>query len=114
MFWLTVQMGDAAMTIAKTITMSAAVMMIASMAFAAEVTNSGKITKVDKASGTVTIEHGLAPGNTVGSAAPGKTFVYDYKVPDAAALSSLQVGDKVHFTAQESGQIWTATKIQKQ
>jgi hypothetical protein len=29
-------------------------------------------------------------------------------------LSSLQVGDKVHFTAQESGQIWTATKIQKQ
>jgi Cu/Ag efflux protein CusF len=102
------------MTITKTIAISAAAIMIASMALAAEVTNSGKITKVDKAGGTVTIEHGVAPGNTVGTADPGKLFVYDYKVPDAASLNSLQVGDKVEFTATVTDQSSTVTKIQKQ
>jgi Cu/Ag efflux protein CusF len=99
------------MTIAKTIVISAAAMMIGSLAFAAEVKIDGKITKVDKANGTVTIEHG-PPAGTVGSAA--RTFVYDYKVPNAATLNTLQEGDKVQVNAEQTGQIWTATKIQKQ
>jgi len=92
---------------------AAAATMISSWALAAQVTNDGQVVKVDQAKGTVTIEHG--PQGTTGSAAPKRTFVYEYKVPNAAVLNTLKVGDKVHFTAEDTGgQIWTATTIQKQ
>ena len=100
------------MKIAKIAMISAAVMMISSLATAVELTNDGKIVSIDKTTGTAKIEHG-PPVGTTGSAA-NRTFTYDYKAKSASMLDGLQAGDKVRFTTEGEGQNWTMTKVQKQ
>ena len=101
------------MKIVRTLIVAAAALSISSLAWAVKLTADGEIMKVDKSAGTVTIQHG-PPKEDAG--APNRTFTYDYKIPDAATLSSLQVGDKVSFVADDNGtngQTWTVSSIQK-
>jgi Cu/Ag efflux protein CusF len=100
----------------KTLTLSATtVMMMSSLALAAQVTQDGNIDKMDKGTSMVTITHG--PPKEQPNSPAGKTYTYDYKIPDSATFNSLKVGDKVHFVADDmgtSGKDWTVTKIEKQ
>ena len=100
------------MKIAKIAMISAAAMMIGSLASAVELTNDGKILTIDKTKLTMKIEHG-PPLGTTGSA-PNRTFTYDYKAKDASLLDGLQAGDKVRFTTEGQNADWTVVKIQKQ
>jgi Cu/Ag efflux protein CusF len=99
----------------KTLTLSAATMMISSLALAAQVTQDGQIDKMDKGTSMVTITHG-PPKEAVNPPA-NKTYTYDYKITDSATFNSLKVGDKVRFVADDmgtKGKDWTVTKIEKQ
>ena len=67
----------------------------------------GEITKVDGATGKITLKQG-----------PIKKFDMDamtmgYSVADTAALKGLKVGDKVTFDADETGGKYVVTKIEK-
>jgi Cu/Ag efflux protein CusF len=100
------------MTIAKTILAgAAAIAIISSGALAQQNQTTGKIIKIDKASGNITLEH--KQGGTVGAAAE-KDLVDTYKMGEGLPLGTLKVGDPVVFTEARIGEVWTVTKIQKQ
>ena len=65
------------------------------------------VKKVDKAGGKVTLSHG--PLKNLGM--PPMTMAF--KVKDGKTLASLKEGDKIHFVAEQSGNDYLATKIQK-
>jgi Cu/Ag efflux protein CusF len=98
------------MKIAKIILASAtAIVIISSGAFAQQALT-GSITKVDEASGKITIQQtqsGTVGANTSGAAE-------DFKVQDGLLFNALQAGDKVVFTATEIGGVKTITKLEKQ
>ena len=65
----------------------------------------GKVTKVDKAGGAVTIAHGpVASMNW-----PSMTMTF--KVKDKAMLDKVKNGDQVEFSFQESGKDHVITEI---
>jgi Cu/Ag efflux protein CusF len=99
------------MSIAKFILASAAAIAISSAALAQEYQTTGKILKIDQASGKITLQH--KQGGTVG-AATTNNIVDEYKMQDGLKLNGLQVGDPVAFTEARIGDVWTVTKIQKQ
>lgn len=66
---------------------------------------SGKVTKVDKARGSVTIAHG--PVATMNWPSMSMSF----KVKDKAMLDKVKSGDQVEFSFVESAKDYTITQI---
>ena len=67
----------------------------------------GKITKIDAATGKITIDHQKIPNLEM----PAMTMVF--KAADPAMLKTVKPGDRIKFTADSvNGQI-TVTKIDK-
>ncbi|VIO76451.1 hypothetical protein CI1B_64560 [Bradyrhizobium ivorense] len=96
--------------------MRAAKIVLTSLAAASLVTSaalaeqsSGMVTKIDRLSGTITIAPVQA--GTVGAAGGAGQ---EYKVPKSQSLEAFHAGDKVTFTASESGGSKTIDKLDKQ
>jgi len=97
------------MKIAKMVFATATIAIIGSSAMAQQALT-GAITKLDEAKGTITIQptqSGTVGANTGGAA-------QDFKVQDGLIFNAFQVGDKVVFTATETGGVKTITKLEKQ
>lgn len=75
-------------------TLAAAVLVVASVSSAAELTD-GEIRKIDKENSKLTIRHGPLKSLDM----PPMTMVFG--VQDATLLDKLQVGDKVRFDAEK-------------
>jgi len=68
--------------------------------------STGEVRKVDKDAGKITLRHG--PLENLGM--PAMTMVFTVK--DPAMLDQVKAGDKVRFTAENSGGAFTVTKIE--
>lgn len=89
---------------------SAALALIGSATLAQQVTTgTGMITVLDRIHGTVAIRQ--APSGTVGASNGG--VVTEFKLK-GVSLDALHAGDRVTFSATETGGIKTITKIEKQ
>jgi len=88
---------------------AAAVTMLTSAALAQQ-TAAGTVTKIDRLSGTVSIQQ--TPSGTVGANAGGATE--QFKMQDGKLLETLHAGDKVNFSSTEDGGAKTITTLQKQ
>ena len=96
------------MKIAKIILAGAALTIISSAALAQQ-TLTGTVTKVDRINGSVAIKQtqsGTVGANTGGAA-------QEFKAQDSLSLDTLHAGDKVTFSATETGGI-KITKLQNQ
>jgi Cu/Ag efflux protein CusF len=98
------------MKMTKIILASAAVIAIISSGAWAQQALTGSITKVDEASGKITIQQ--TQSGTVGANVGSATD--EFKVQDGLLFNALRAGDKVVFTATDIGGIRTITKLQKQ
>jgi Cu/Ag efflux protein CusF len=98
------------MRITKVILASAAAIAVISSGALAQQTQRGSITKVDEANGTITIQP--TQGGTVGASTGGAAG--DFKVQDGLMFNALKPGDKVVFSATETGGVKTITKLEKQ
>jgi Cu/Ag efflux protein CusF len=96
------------MTVAKAILASVAAITIAGSAALAQVTQTGRITKLDPQQGTIELEH---PANGLAGA---PNVLDPFKIQAGLAVSNLKAGDRVTFTSEPVGGVWTVTKIQKQ
>jgi Cu(I)/Ag(I) efflux system protein CusF len=70
--------------------------------------SSGEVKKVDKDIGKMTIKHG--PLKNLGM--DGMTMVF--RVKDKSMLDEVNVGDKIHFIAEEPNGQLTVTQLEKQ
>ena len=96
------------MNLAKTVMAAiAALTVIGSAAFAQQALT-GTVTRVDRISGTVSIQQ--TQGGTVGSAGAAAE---EFKVQDGTWLNTLHAGDRIGFSASESGKPRTITKLEK-
>ena len=98
------------MKIAKIILAGAAALTIISSATMAQQALTGTLTKVDRINRTVAIQQtqeGTIGANTGGAAE-------EFKAQAGLSLDALHAGDKVTFSATETGGIKTLTKLQKQ
>ena len=89
---------------------TAALTIMCSGALAAEQALNGMVTKIDRISGTVAIKQtqsGTVGANT-GDAAE------EFKVQAGLSLDDVHAGDRVSYTAAETGGIKTITTLQKQ
>ncbi|GAB3431782.1 copper-binding protein [Massilia solisilvae] len=68
--------------------------------------SSGEVQKVDKDTGTLTIQH----GPLVNLGMPGMTMVF--KARDAAMLGQVKVGDKIRFRAEQVNGAFTVTRLE--
>jgi Cu/Ag efflux protein CusF len=96
------------MRLAKMILAGAMLTVISSVALAQQALT-GTVTTIDRISGTITIQQ--TQSGTVGANTGGATE--QYKVQDVS-LDTLHAGDKVTFSASESGGKKTITKLDKQ
>ena len=71
----------------------------------------GEITKVDEASGSISIKQSAA--GTVGTGSEAAA-VRDFKVKDGLLFNAMQAGDKVVFTAATEDGKSVITKMQKE
>ena len=78
-------------------------------AYAQEATLKGEITKLDEATGTLTLKQDQR--GTVGGAG-GATA--DYKVKDGLLFNAVKAGDKVRITVDRVDGKMTITKLQKE
>jgi Cu/Ag efflux protein CusF len=69
----------------------------------------GMVTTIDRLNGTIAIQQ--TQSGTVGANTGGATEQYKIQ---AALLNTLHAGDKVTFSASESGGTKTITKLEKQ
>ena len=76
-------------------------------AWAQTATAGGEITKLDKASGRVTLKHGELKGLDM----PPMTMVF--RVRDAKMLDGVAIGDRVQFTAEKLDGSYTVTAMTK-
>jgi Cu/Ag efflux protein CusF len=98
------------MKIAKFILAGTAVLTIISSAALAQQALTGTVTEVNRINRTVAIrqtQSGTVGANTGGAAE-------EFKAQDGLSLDSLHAGDKVTFSAAETGGIKTITKLQAQ
>jgi Cu/Ag efflux protein CusF len=98
------------MKLAKIILAGTATLTIISSAALAQQTPAGRITKIDRLSGTVAIQQmqdGTVGANTAGAAE-------EFKVQDGLSLEALHAGDRVTYSATEKGGVKTITKLDKQ
>jgi Cu/Ag efflux protein CusF len=77
--------------------------------YAQEATLKGEITKLDEATGTITLKQDQS--GTVGGGA-GATA--DYKVKDGLVFNAVKAGDKVQVTVDRVDGKQTITKLEKQ
>ncbi|WP_338691075.1 copper-binding protein [Bradyrhizobium sp. 26S5] len=70
---------------------------------------SGMVTKIDRLSGTISIQQ--TQSGTVGAASGA---IQEYKVPKGQSLEELHAGDKVTFTAADGDGGKTISKLDKQ
>ena len=96
-----------AMTVAKAMLAAAVAVSVGSVALAQQA-QTGIVTQVNRLNGTVAIRQ--IPAGTVG-ATPGAAE--EFKAP-SASLENLHAGDRVSFTATETGGAKTITKIDRQ
>jgi Cu/Ag efflux protein CusF len=104
------QNRETAMKIAKIILAGIATLSIISSAALAQQARTGMITKIDRIHGIVAIQQtqsGTVGANTGGAAE-------EFKTQDGLSLDTLHAGDKVTFSATETGGSKTITKLQKQ
>ena len=96
------------MNLAKTVmAATAALTVIGSAAFAQQALT-GTVTRIDRINGTVAIQQ--TQSGTVGSAGAA---VEEFKVQDGTWLNTLHAGDRIGFSASESGKPRTITKLEK-
>jgi len=98
------------MKIAKIIMAGTAALTIISSAALAQQALTGTVTKVDRINRTIAIQQmqsGTIGANTGGAAE-------EFKAQNGLSLDALHAGDKVTFSATETGGIKTITKLQKQ
>ena len=98
------------MNIAKIILAGTAALAIISSAALAQQALTGTVTKVDRIHGTVAIQQtqsGTVGANTGGAAE-------EFKAQDGLSLDTVHAGDRITFSATETGGIRTITKLQKQ
>jgi Cu(I)/Ag(I) efflux system protein CusF len=74
----------------------------------AQALTDGQVTKVDEATGKITIKHGPMKRFDMDE---GMTMVYAAK--DPSMLKSVRAGDKIKFDAERVNGQFTVTKIQK-
>jgi Cu/Ag efflux protein CusF len=79
-------------------------------AYAQQTTLKGEITKLDEATGTITLKQDQS--GTVGGGAGGATA--DYKVKDGLVFNAVKPGDKVQVTVDRVDGKQTITKLEKQ
>lgn len=94
------------MTMIKSVCAAAGLAFVSSAALAEE----GTITQIDRTTNSVAIQQ--PQSGTVG-ASGGAVVGKPFKVQPAGALEALHAGDKVEFTATQSGGVDTITKIEK-
>jgi Cu/Ag efflux protein CusF len=94
------------MRVVTSITASAALALISSAALAEQ----GTITQIDRTTNSITI---LQPQDGTVGAGGGAAVGKQFKVQPAGSLESLHAGDRVEFTATQSGGVDTITKIDK-
>ncbi len=99
------------MKIAKIVLASSAALTVFSSVTLAQqaMTGTGTITKVDRNSGIIAIQQ--TQNGTVGASAGG--VVNEFKL-QGGSLDTWHAGDKVTFSATETGGTKTITKIEKQ
>jgi Cu/Ag efflux protein CusF len=98
------------MKIAKIILAGTAALTIINSAAFAQQALRGTVTEVDRINRIVAIkqtESGIVGSNTGGAAE-------QYQAQDSLSLDSLHAGDKVTYSATETGGIKTITKLQNQ
>jgi Cu/Ag efflux protein CusF len=98
------------LSIAKVIFAGAASLTLISSAALAQQSLTGIVTKVDRINGIVAIQQtltGTSGANTGGASE-------DFKAQAGLSLDTVHAGDKVTFSAMESGGVKTITKVQKQ
>jgi Cu/Ag efflux protein CusF len=98
------------MRIAKIMFANAAAVSFLMSAALAQQTSAGTVTKIDRLSGTIAIQQ--TQSGTVGANSGGATE--EFKVQDRPLLDTFHAGDKVNYSATESGGIKTITTLKKQ
>jgi Cu/Ag efflux protein CusF len=96
--------------IAKIILASAATLSLISSAALTQQPLTGIVTKVDRINGMVAIQQtqsGTSGANTGGASE-------DFKAQAGLSLDTVHAGDKVTFSATETGGVKTITKVQRQ
>jgi Cu/Ag efflux protein CusF len=106
-----VEFREASMKIAKVVLASSAALIVFSSVTLAQqaMTGTGTITTVDRISGKIAIQQ--AQSGTVGANTGG--VVNEFKL-QGGSLDAWHAGDKVTFSATETGGMKTITKIEKQ
>jgi Cu/Ag efflux protein CusF len=97
------------MKIAKIMLAGTTVLTLVSSVALAEQPLTGRITKLDRISGTVAIQQ--TQSGTVGANAGGAAE--EFKVQDGVSLEPWHAGDRVSFSISETGGVKTITKLQK-
>jgi Cu/Ag efflux protein CusF len=106
------------MKIAKIILAGTAVLSIIGSAALAQQALTGTVTLIDRINRTVTIQQGQSGtvgANTGGAAQESKaqeSKAQEFKAQDGLSLDGLHAGDRVTFSASETGGIKTITKVQ--
>ena len=100
---------ETAMKIAKIILAGTAALTIISSAAVAQQALTGTVTKIDRINRTIAIQQTLS--GTIGANTGGAAR--EFKAQDSLSLDTLHAGDKVTFSATETGGI-NITKLQKQ
>jgi Cu/Ag efflux protein CusF len=98
------------MNIARIILAGTAALAITSSAALAQQALTGTVTKVDRLNGSVAIKQtqsGTVGANTGGAAE-------EFKAQDGLSLDALHAGDKITFSASDTGGVKTITKFQAQ
>src|SRR3982075_3820873 len=98
------------MKIAKIIMAGTAALNIIGSAALAQPALTGTVTKVDRINRTIAIQK--TPSGTIGANTGGAAE--EFKAQNGLSLDALHAGDKVTFSATETGGIKTITKLQKQ
>jgi Cu/Ag efflux protein CusF len=93
-----------------TVMVAAAAFAFCTGAYAQQATFKGEITKLDEATGTVTLKQDQS--GTVGGGASSATA--DYKVKDGLMFNAVKPGDKVQVTVDRVDGKSTITKLEKQ
>jgi hypothetical protein len=102
------------MRIAKIISLGAAALAIVGSAAlstaSAQQERSGTVTEINRLNGTIAIRQ--TQDGTVGASSGGS--VETFKVQGGLSLDALHAGDRVGFTATDTGASRTITKIERQ
>jgi Cu/Ag efflux protein CusF len=97
------------MNIAKIMLAGTTVLTLVYSVALAEQPLTGRITKLDRINGTIAIQQ--TQSGTVGANAGGAPE--EFKVQDGVSLEPWHAGDRVSFSATETGGVKTITKLQK-